>query len=129
MCLVRKACAQRYFAEAFRTGHHQMAGSFQTPSHHVGMWRLANRQFELTRKMRRASTRDRTEIRVVNGAVQVTVNVSAHAKYLPRRQTSPCGAVNARTALDLRLQDARRCHQRRLGRLLIMPQLSPCSFE
>jgi hypothetical protein len=47
MCLIRKAYAQRYFAQSFRTGHHQVAGSLQTPSHHVGMWRLANSQFEL----------------------------------------------------------------------------------
>jgi hypothetical protein len=47
MCLIGKANAQRYFAQWFRTGHHQVAGFLQTPSHHVCMWRLANSQFEL----------------------------------------------------------------------------------
>src|SRR5450755_92830 len=41
MRLIRKANAQGYFAQWFRTGHHQVAGSLQTPLHHVGMWRLA----------------------------------------------------------------------------------------
>jgi hypothetical protein len=33
------------------------------------MWRLANGQFEFSREVRLASTRDRTEIPDVNGAV------------------------------------------------------------
>jgi hypothetical protein len=33
------------------------------------MWRLANSQFEFPREVRLASTRDRTEIPDVNGAV------------------------------------------------------------
>jgi hypothetical protein len=69
MCLIRKAYAQGYFAQWFLTGHHQVAGSLQTPSHHEGMWRLANSQFEFPREVRLASTRDRTEIPDVNGAV------------------------------------------------------------
>ena len=129
MCLIRKAYAQGYFAQRFRTGHHQVAGSLQTPSHHVGMWRLADSQFELAREVRRASTRDSTEVPDVNGAVQIAVNVSSHAKDLPSRQTAPCGAVSARTTLDLRLQDVRCCDQRRLGRLLITLELSPCRFK
>src|SRR5216683_4841624 len=55
--------------------------------------------------------------------------MSSHAKKLPGRQAARCGAVSARTALDLRLQDVRRCGQRRLGRLVITPQLAPCSFK
>src|SRR5216684_4115306 len=106
-----------------------MAGFLQTPSHHISMWRLANSQFEFPGEMRRASTCDRTEIADVNGAVQVAVNVSAHAKDLPGRQTALCGAVSARASFDLRLQDVRCRGQRRLGRLLIAPQLSPCSFK
>jgi hypothetical protein len=69
MCLIRKAHAQGYFAQWFRTGHHQMRGSLQTPSHYIGMWRLANSQFEFAREVRRASTRDSAEIPYVNGAV------------------------------------------------------------
>jgi hypothetical protein len=69
MCLIRKADAQGYFTQRCRTGHHQVAGSLQAPSHHVGMWRLADSQFEFSREVRRASTRDRTEIPDVNGAV------------------------------------------------------------
>ncbi len=65
----------------------------------------------------------------MNGAVQVAVNVSSHANDLPSSQTAPCGAVSARTALDLRLQDVRRCDQRRLGRIPITLQLSPCSIK
>src|SRR5882757_6182489 len=61
--------------------------------------------------------------------MQVAVNVRSHSKDLPGRQTAPCGAVGARATFDLRLQDMRRRGQRRLGHLLIMPQLSPCSFE
>src|ERR1700681_4227436 len=93
------------------------------------MWRLANSQFEFPGEVRRASTCDRTEIPDVNGAVQVAVNVSAYAKDLPSSQTAPCGAVSARTTFDLRLQDVRCCDQRRLGRLPITLQLSPCSFK
>src|ERR1700692_1557585 len=129
MCVIRKAYAQGYFAQWFRTGHHQVACSLQTLSHHVGMWRLADSQFEFSREVRRASTRDRTEIPDVNGAVQIDVNVSSHAKDLPRRQTAPCGAVSARTTLDLRLQDVRCRDQRRLRHLPITLQLSPCSFK
>src|SRR5260370_20148912 len=106
-----------------------MAGSLQTPSHHISMRRLANSQLEFPGEMRRASTCDRTEIPDVNGTVQVAVNVSAYAKDLPGGQPAPCGAVGARTAFDLRLQDVRCCGQRRLGRFLIMPQLPPCRFK
>src|SRR6202795_2315252 len=119
MCLIRKAYAQGYSTQWFRTGDHQVAGSLQTPSHHVGMWRLANCQFELAREVRRASTRDRTEIPDVNGAVQIAVDVSSHANHLPSRQTARCGAISAPTALNLRLQDVGCCDQRRLGRLPI----------
>src|SRR6202051_4556625 len=129
MCLIRKAHAQGYFAQWFRTGHHQVAGSLQAPSHHVGMWRLADSQFEFPREVRRASTRDRTKIPDVNGAVQIAVDVSSHAKDLPSRQTAPCEAINARTTVDLRLQDVRCRHQRRLGHLPVALQLSPCSFK
>jgi hypothetical protein len=69
MCLIRKANAQGYFAQWFRTGHHQMAGSLQTPLHNVGMWRVANSEFELPGEVRRAPLRDRAEIPDVNGAV------------------------------------------------------------
>jgi hypothetical protein len=69
MCVIRKAYAQGYFAQWFRTGYHQVAGSLQTPSHHVGMWRLADSQFKFSREVRRASTRERTEIPDVNGVV------------------------------------------------------------
>src|ERR1700730_8609526 len=129
MCLIRKADAQGNLTQGCRTCYHQVAGFLQTPSHHIGMWRLANSQFEFPGEVRRASTCDRTEIPDVNGAVQVAVNVSAYAKDLPSCQTAPCGSVSARTTFDLRLQDVRCCGQRRLGHLLIMPQLSPCSFE
>src|SRR5882757_2866243 len=129
MCLIRKAHAQGYLTQRCRTGDHQVAGSLQTPSHHKGMWRLANSEFELAREVSRASTRDSAEIPDVNGAVQVGVNVRSHPKDLPSCQPAPRGAVSARTAFDFRLQDVRCCGQRRLGHLLIMPQLSPCSFE
>ena len=46
MGLIRKANAQGYFAQWLRAGHHQVAGSLQTPSHHVGMRRIANGKFE-----------------------------------------------------------------------------------
>jgi hypothetical protein len=46
-----------------------MGGSLQAPADHEGMWRLANSQFELPREVRLASTRDRTEIPDLNGAV------------------------------------------------------------
>jgi hypothetical protein len=68
MCLIRKAYAQGYFTQRYRTGDHQVARSLQTPSHHVGMWRLSSSQFEFSREVRRASTRDRAEIPDVNGA-------------------------------------------------------------
>src|SRR6202163_2747266 len=93
------------------------------------MWRLANSQLEFPGEVRRASTCDPPEIPDVKGAVQVAVNVSAYAKDLPGRQTAPCEAVGARRTFDLRLQDVRCRDQRRLGRLLITPQLSPCSFK
>src|ERR1700730_9992883 len=79
--------------------------------------------------MGRGSTRDRTEIPHVNGGVVVAVNFSSAAKDLPSRQTSSCGAVSARTTFDLRLQDVRCRGQRRLGRLPITLQLSPCCFK
>jgi hypothetical protein len=69
MRLIRKANAQGYFAQRCRAGHHQVAGSLQTPSHHVGVWRLANSQFEFPREVRLAPTRDSTEIPDMNGAV------------------------------------------------------------
>src|SRR5258706_15227990 len=97
MCLIRKAYAQGYFTQRCPTGDHQVAGSLQTPFHHVGMWRLANSQFELTREVRLASTRDRTEIPDVNGTVQVPINVSSYSKDLPSGQTASRGAVSART--------------------------------
>ena len=99
MGLIRKAHAQGYFTQCCRTGHHQVAGSLQAPSHYVGMWRLADSQFEFPREVRWASTRDRTEIPDVNGAMQIAVNVSSYAKDLPGRQTAPCGAARARAAL------------------------------
>src|ERR1700693_1354669 len=99
MCVIRKAYTQGYFAQWFRTGHQQVAGSLQTPSHHVGMWRIADSQFEFSREVRRASTRDGTKIPDVNGAVQIAVNVSSHAKELPSRQTAPCKSISARTTL------------------------------
>jgi hypothetical protein len=93
------------------------------------MRRLANSLFEFPREVRLASTRDSTEIPDVNGAVQVAVNVSPYSKDLPSRQTTPFGAVSARTTFDLHLQDVRCCDQRRLGRILITLQLSPRSFK
>src|SRR5258708_22362241 len=93
------------------------------------MWRLANSEFEFAREVGRASTRDGAEIPDVNGTVQVVVNVRSHPKDLPSCQPAPCGAVGARTPFDFRLQDVRCRDQRRLGGLLIVPQLSPCSFE
>jgi hypothetical protein len=69
MCLVRKANAQGYLAQRCRAGHHQMGCSLQTSADNEGMWRLADSQFELPREVRLASTRDRTEIPDVNGAV------------------------------------------------------------
>jgi hypothetical protein len=54
------------------------------------MWGLADGQLEFSREVRRASTGDSTEITDVNGAVQVTVNVSSHTKKLPSRQTASC---------------------------------------
>jgi hypothetical protein len=105
MCLIRKSYAQGYFPQRCPTGHHQVTGSLQALSYHVGVWRLANSQFEFPREVRRASTRNRTKIPDENGAMQIAVNVSSHAKHLPSRQTAPCGAVSARTTLDLRLQD------------------------
>jgi hypothetical protein len=119
MCLIRKAHTQGYFTQGCRTGHHQVAGSLQALFHHIGMWRLADSQFEFSREVRRAATRDRTEIPDANGAVQVAVNVGSHANDLPSRQTAPREALRARTTLDLRLQDVRSCDQRRLGRLSI----------
>jgi hypothetical protein len=47
MGLIRKAYAQGYFAQWFGTGDHQVAGSLQTPSHDIGMGRLADGQLEL----------------------------------------------------------------------------------
>src|SRR3984885_14320032 len=104
MCVIRKAYAQGYFAQWFRTGHHQVAGSLQPPSHHIGMWRLADSQFEFSREVRRTSARDRTNIPDVNDAMQIAVNVSSHAKDLPGCQTAPCKATSARTTFDLCLQ-------------------------
>src|ERR1700730_11438638 len=129
MCLIRKADAQGNLTQGCRTCYHQVAGFLQTPSHHIGMWRLANSQLEFPGEVRRASTCDRTEIPDVNGAVQDAVNGSSYAKHLPSFQAAPCGTVSARTTFDLGLQDVRCCGQRRLGRLLITPQLSPCSFK
>src|ERR1700739_2534131 len=93
------------------------------------MWRLADSQFEFSREVRRASTRDRTEMPDVNGAVQIAVNVGSHAKNLPSCQTALCASISSRTALDLRSQDVRCCNQRRLGRLPVVLQISPCSFK
>src|ERR1700722_5249641 len=129
MGLIRKTYAQGYFTQRCRTGYHQVAGSLQAPSHHVGMWRLADSQFKFSREVRRASTSDRTKIPDVNGAVQIAVNVGSHAKDLPRRQTTPRESIGARTTLDLRLQDVRCGNQRRLGHLPVVLQLSPCSFK
>src|ERR1700753_1934245 len=129
MCLIRKAYAQGYFTQRCRTGHHKVAGSLQTPSHHVGMWWLAHSQFKFPRKVRRAATSDRTKIPDVNGAVQIAVNVSSHAKDLPGRQTAPCASISSRTTLDLRLQDMRSCSPRRLGHLPVVLKLSPGGVE
>src|SRR5580698_1731521 len=129
MCLIGKADAQGYFAQRFGTGHHQMAGSLQTPSHHIGMWRLTNRQLELAREVRGASMRDGAEVPGVNGAVQIVVDVGSYAKDLPGRQAAPRGSVGARATFDLRLQDMRRCDERGFGGLLIALQFSLGSFE
>jgi hypothetical protein len=90
-----------------------VAGSLQAPAHHVGMWRLADGQFEFSGEVRRASTRNRTEIPDVNGAVQIAVDESSHAKDLPSRLTTSCEAMSARTTVDLGLQDVRCRDQRR----------------
>src|ERR1700733_8817139 len=129
MGLIRKTYAQGYFTQRCHTGYHQVAGSLQAPSHHVGMWRLADGQFKFSREVRRASTSNRTKIPDVNGAVQIAVNVSSHAKDLPSRQSPLYASISSRTTLDLRLQDVRRCNQRRLGHLPVMLQLPPCSFK
>src|SRR5258708_34993670 len=93
------------------------------------MRRLANSQLEFPGEVRRASACDSTQIPDANGAVQVAVNVGSYSKDLPCCQTAPCGAAGARATFDLCLQDVRCRGQRRLGRLLIMPQLSPCGFK
>src|SRR3954454_17719252 len=125
MRLIGKAYAQGYFAQRRRAGHHQVAGSLQAPSHHVGMRRLPNGQLELPGKVRGASTCDCTEVSDVNGTMQIPVDVSSHTQDLPGRQTAPCGAVAARVSLDLRLQDVGCRGQRRSGRISITLQLSP----
>src|SRR5450755_5156945 len=105
MCLICKAYAQGYFTQRGRTGHHQVAGFLKTSSHYVGMWRLANSHFELTREVCRAPARDSAEIADVNGALQIIVYVSAYSKDLPGRQAAPYGTVGAGTTFDLGLQD------------------------
>src|ERR1700739_4686165 len=111
MRLIRKAHSQGYLTQRCRTCHHQVAGFFQAASHDVGMWRLADRQFEFPGEVRRAATRERTEIADVNGAMQVAVNVGPYSNDLPGRQAAPCEVISARTTLDLRLQDMRSCGQ------------------
>jgi hypothetical protein len=54
--------------------------------------------------MRRACPRYGAEIPCVDGAVQILVDESAQARYLPARQSAGSG-VRRRTALDFRLQD------------------------
>src|ERR1700744_154161 len=111
MRLIGKADAQGYFTQRFGTGHHQVAGSLQPPSHHIGVWRLANSQLELAREVRGASMRDSAEIPGVDGTVQIAVDVGSYAKDLPGRQPAPRGLVGARATFDLRLQDVRRCDE------------------
>src|SRR5882757_3800604 len=96
MCLIRKAYAQGDFTQRCRTCYHQVAGFLQTPSHHIGMLRLANSQFEFPGEVRRAAACDRTQIPDVNGTVQVAVNVRSYTQDLPGCQTAPCGAASAR---------------------------------
>src|SRR6266478_3500647 len=105
MRLIRKPHTQRYLAQGCRAGHHEVAGSLQTPSHHVGMRRLANGEFEFSTEVRWATLHNCAEIPNVNGAVQIAIDKGTHAQHLPRRQPAPCGAASARVALHLRLQE------------------------
>src|ERR1700752_5237194 len=106
MRLIRKTRTQRYLAQGCCAGHHEVAGSLQTPSHQVGVRRLANGEFEFSTEVRRATLRNCAEMPNVNGAVQVAIDKSAHAQHLPGRQTALCKAVSTRIALDLRLQES-----------------------
>jgi hypothetical protein len=66
MRLIRKTRTQRYLTQGCCAGHHEVAGSIQTFSHHVGMRRLANGEFEFSTEVSRATLRSCAEIPNVN---------------------------------------------------------------
>ena len=84
-CLIGKADAQGYFAQRCRTGNHQMTRPLQPSPHHVSVWWFSEGLFEGPREMWRAPLRYGAEVLDVDGAVQVLVDESAHARYLPGR--------------------------------------------
>src|SRR6516165_8179669 len=102
-----------------------MASFLQPPLDHVSMWRFSEGQLERPREMRRAPPRYGAEVLGVNGAVQVPVDEGPHPRDLPAGQSRCPGPPCPRIAFDLRLQDARRGGQRRLGRLPIVLELAP----
>src|SRR3981189_903846 len=105
MCLIGKADAEGYFAQRCRAGNHQMTRPLQPSPHHVSVRWFSEGFFEGPREMCCASLRYGAEVLGGDGAVQILVDESAHARYLPGRQCAGSGALSARTALDFRLQD------------------------
>ena len=83
MCLIGKADAQGYFNQRCRAGNHQMTRPLQPSPHHVSVRCFSEGLFEGPREMCFASLRHGAEVLDVDGAVQILVDESAHARYLP----------------------------------------------
>src|SRR6185295_6725583 len=85
MCLIGKANAQGYFAQRCRAGNHQMTRPLQPSPHHVSVRWFSENLFEGPREMCWAYPRYGAEVLDVDGAVQILVDESSHARYLPSR--------------------------------------------
>jgi hypothetical protein len=85
VCLIGKAGAQSYFGQRSRAGHHQMTGPLQPSPHDVSVRCFSEGLFEGSREIRFASLHHGADVLGVDGAVQILINESAHARYLPGR--------------------------------------------
>jgi hypothetical protein len=85
MRLIGKADAQGYFAQRCRASNNQMTRPLQPSPHHESVRWFSEVLFEGPREMCYASLRYGAEVLGVDGAVQILVDESAHARYLPGR--------------------------------------------
>jgi hypothetical protein len=85
MCLIGKADALGYFAQRCRAADQQLTRPFQPHPHHVSVRRFSEDLLEGPREMGCATLRYGANVLDVDGAVQILVDESAHARYLPGR--------------------------------------------